>query len=72
MSSNVDNSTRVTTRVSEAIVERVDDLIPFIATRPEYSPSGAVSRSDALRLALLKGLIVLEQEREELEANPKK
>lgn len=58
----VDNSTRISMRINEALLDRLEALMPLIAAQPEYSQSGAVNRSDALRLALLLGVERLEAE----------
>lgn len=58
----IDKSTRISMRISETLLDRIEALMPFIAEQPEYSQSGAVNRSDALRLALLLGVERLEQE----------
>jgi len=50
-------------RLPEALVARIDALVPLLADEPELATKGTVTRSDALRLCVLRGLEVLERER---------
>lgn len=49
-------------RLPEALVARLDALVPLLADEPELATKGNVTRSDALRLCVLRGLEVLEAE----------
>ena len=49
-------------RLPEALVARIDALVPLLADEPELATKGTVTRSDALRLCVLRGLEVLEAE----------
>jgi len=49
-------------RLTTAMVERLDALLPELANSPELAMVQKVTRSDALRLCVLRGLDVLEQE----------
>lgn len=52
-------------RLTPAMLERVDDLLPELAGMPELATPARVPRSDALRLCLLRGLEALEEETRE-------
>jgi hypothetical protein len=52
----------LTLRLPHDLVVRVDDLVPVAGAAPELSVVGTVTRADVLRLALLRGLAVLEAE----------
>lgn len=49
-------------RLPEALVARLDALVPLLADEPELATKGTITRSDALRLCVLRGLEVLEAE----------
>ena len=49
-------------RLPQAIVDRLDALAPLLAAAPELALSHKVSRSQAIQLAILRGLEVLERE----------
>lgn len=49
-------------RLPVNLVNRVDRLLPTAAAAPELAMAGRVTRSDVLRLAILRGLDVLEVE----------
>lgn len=50
-------------RIAQEILDRADALIPKLAKSPELMAGGSeVSRTTVLRLALLRGLDVLERE----------
>jgi len=50
----------LTVRVPESLVARIDALVPLLADEPELAAAANVTRSDALRLCVLRGLEVLE------------
>jgi len=54
--------TPLNVRLTRAMVERLDALVPDLATMPELATVQKVTRSDALRLCVLRGLDVLERE----------
>lgn len=56
--------TPLTVRVPQALVDRLDALVPLLADAPELATAANVTRSDALRLCVLRGLEVLEAEHE--------
>lgn len=45
-----------------SILERADALKPLVAQAPEFQMIGRVTRNSVLRLAMLKGLVLLEEE----------
>lgn len=49
-------------RIDQATIERADALQGFVASKPELRAMGRVSRASILRLAMLRGLEVLEAE----------
>ncbi len=49
-------------RLSQALLDRAEALAPLLAADPERAGTGSVNRSDVLRLALTKGLTVLERQ----------
>ena len=53
---------RLVLRVQASIAKRADELRPRVARDPNLSAVGRISRSTVLKLALLRGLDVLEQE----------
>ncbi len=54
----------LTCRVPERVVERLDSLIPTLSDNAMLAAWGTVNRSKVLRLAIMKGLEVLEAEHE--------
>ena len=50
--------------VPVSTVERCAALVRWAARKPAYAPSGHISRAGVVRLALAKGLEVLEREAE--------
>ena len=52
----------MTVRVPQALVDRLDALVPLLADVPELATKANVTRSDALRLCVLRGLEALEAE----------
>ena len=50
----------LTVRVPQALVDRIDALVPLLGDAPELATAANVTRSDALRLCVLRGLEVLE------------
>lgn len=52
----------LTVRVPQALVDRIDALVPLLADAPELATAANVTRADALRLCVLRGLEVLEAE----------
>ncbi len=59
------NDTQLSIRLSRLIVERLDDLVPWLEDRPDLVPTGHAKRADVIRLALLRGLDALDRERRE-------
>jgi len=59
---HVASYTPLNVRLTTAMVERLDALLPELANSPELAMVQKVTRSDALRLCVLRGLDVLEQE----------
>ena len=57
----------VTLRLPDALLERIEELLPHIATDLEFASMGSVSRSQVLRIAVFQGLNVLRR-RYDLEA----
>jgi hypothetical protein len=55
-------SVQLVLRVQASIAKRADELRPRVARDPNLSAVGRISRSTVLKLALLRGLAVLEQE----------
>ena len=49
-------------RLPEALVARLDALVPLLADAPELATKANVTRADALRLCVLRGLEALEAE----------
>lgn len=54
--------TPLNVRLTTAMVERLDALLPALAERPDMAMLEKVTRSDALRLCVLRGLDALEKE----------
>ena len=54
----------VPVRLPDAVVERVDALVDRLATEDAGQALGRLSRSAVLRLAIVRGLDVLESEHE--------
>ncbi len=52
----------LTLRIPEGMLERLDALVPVIASAPELATVATVKRSDVIRVCLLRGLAVLESE----------
>jgi hypothetical protein len=63
------NDTPISLRLPDAWLKRADALIEFLS---EARPGMAVTRSDALRVALARGLEVLEAERDAASRTPSK
>ena len=55
-------SVQLVLRVQANIAKRADELKPKVARDPNLSAVGRITRSTVLKLALLRGLEVLEQE----------
>lgn len=53
---------QIALRVPADALERAELLVPRLNARPEHQARGAVTRSDVLRLALLRGLQALERD----------
>lgn len=49
-------------RLPADMLDRADALAPLVAADPERAGTGAVNRSDVLRLALAKGMAALERQ----------
>lgn len=56
------NEEQVALRLPADLVERADALVNRVADDPQLAGLGRVTRSSVLRLALAKGLDVLDQE----------
>jgi hypothetical protein len=56
--------TTITAKVPVSTVERCAALVRWAARKPLYAPAGHISRAGLIRLALAKGLEVLEREAE--------
>lgn len=54
-------------RLPDDIMKRIDALTDILAKDPNFKAMGTMTRSTALRLAILRGLDVLEQERGKIE-----
>jgi hypothetical protein len=54
----------LTVRVPQALVDRIDALVPLLGDEPELATAANVTRSDALRLCVLRGLEALEAKHE--------
>jgi hypothetical protein len=54
----------VNLRLPQHMLERADALLPHAARAPELATAPSVTRSDVLRLAILRGLQVLDDEYE--------
>lgn len=52
----------LTVRVPQALVDRIDALVPLLGDEPELATKANVTRADALRLCVLRGLEALEAE----------
>ena len=55
-------------RLSRAMLDRADTLIPELARDDRVAAMGTISQSAVLRLAILKGLKVLEKELDDHDA----
>lgn len=55
-------SSKVSLRISQSLLDRVEALQQKMEQHPEYGLSGTVSRSDVLRQAILRGVRELEEE----------
>jgi hypothetical protein len=49
-------------RLPDDMLERIDALVPRLGRRPELRAWGRASRAAVLRLLLLKGLEIVEEE----------
>lgn len=54
-------------RIDQTTIDRADALQSFVATKPELRAMGRVSRASILRLAMLRGLEVLEADKAKAE-----
>jgi hypothetical protein len=52
----------LTIPLSPELLERSEALCDYVRTRPDYAPTGHATRAAVIRLALAKGLDVLERE----------
>lgn len=57
-------------RLPPALIARADALLPLAGEAPELAMAGTVTRSDVLRLAVLRGLAQLEVELAPLRREP--
>jgi hypothetical protein len=53
------NEHPITLRLPEKLLERVEELVPYVAADLEFASMGRVSRSQVLRIAVFQGLNVL-------------
>ena len=63
------NFYQTSVRIPESLVERADELIPRLAAEERMMFLGHVSRSDVLRVAILRGIELLEEELPEAPQN---
>ncbi len=56
------NDVQIVLRLPKVIRDRADALIPSLESNPTIAALGKVTRSKVLRLALVRGLEVLESE----------
>lgn len=56
------NARPVTLPIPAEWIERMGALTAYVASRPDYAPTGFASRAAVHRLALLRGIEVLERE----------
>jgi hypothetical protein len=49
-------------RLPQSVADRADALIARLAQHPELAAAGRVTRATVLRLAMMRGLALLEQE----------
>lgn len=66
------DSTIVTLRLPQSLVDRADALIPKLRDDDQMLMVGRISRSIVLRLSVLKGLEALEAQVEESSSNKRK
>jgi hypothetical protein len=52
----------VSVRVPKELVDRLDRLVPKLAKDPAWHTLGIVSRTSAIKLALLRGVEALEKQ----------
>ena len=57
-------SAQTALRLPSDLLERADALVERVAADPERAGTGMVTRSDVLRLALVRGLTTLERKYE--------
>lgn len=62
MSNNAKTYTQTSIRLPASTLERAENLLEAISSDPLLDPMGTAKRADVLRLALAKGLDVLERE----------
>ena len=56
------NDAQITTRLPADLIERMDALLPQLRKDPRYRAFGRITRSTVIRLAMERGLAVLESE----------
>jgi hypothetical protein len=56
------NDAKITLRLPNDLVDRLDALVPLVAAHPRWRAFGRVTRSTVLRLAVDRGLGPLEAE----------
>lgn len=56
-------TTQIAVRVDDSVPGRTDKLIPWVQSQPFVSDMGRVTRADIYRMALERGLKVLEEEK---------
>ncbi len=57
-----EGSIQIVLRVQGSVAKRADDLLPKIARDPHLAAAARITRSTVLKLALLRGLEILERE----------
>lgn len=56
---------QIVVRTSPVLVKQIDELAVQLEGIPEYAPTGRCTRSDAVRLLLIRGLEAIKVELEE-------
>ena len=59
-----DDTVHIPVRMPAPMLARLEALEPFVKSLPELSLKSKVSRSDLIRIAILKGIEALEKEQE--------
>lgn len=56
------NDVHINLRLPQALVDLADELVPIVAEDPDLQAIGRINRSAVLRLAITRGLRVLDRE----------